>query len=73
MQNIKKNLEDLSSYTNITRCKFKCGFCMINLINKNDNLETSVASKYNVMRHWSIKFVEEQFKKLIKLELLQFG
>ena len=48
-------------------CKFKCGFCMINLINKNDNLETSVASKYNVMRHWSIKFVEEQFKKLIKL------
>ena len=40
---------------------------MINLINKNDNLETSVASKYNMMRHWSTDFVERQFKTLIKL------
>ena len=48
-------------------CQFKCNFCMINLINKNDNLDESKSSDYNKMRHWSVDFVEKQFKILINL------
>ncbi len=48
-------------------CQFKCSFCMINLINKNDNAEIGIADKYNKMRHWSVSFVEHEFKKLIAL------
>ena len=47
-------------------CQFKCSFCMINLINKNDNKKIGVANNYNKMRHWSVSF-ENEFKKLIKL------
>ena len=48
-------------------CQFKCSFCMINLINKNDNKPESVASNYNGMRHWSPIFVERQLKDLISM------
>ena len=48
-------------------CQFKCSFCMINLINKNDNSDISIASNYNRMRHWSVEFVEKAFKRLIDL------
>ena len=48
-------------------CQFKCNFCMINLINKDDNTESSVSSSYNKMRHWSPNFVDVQFKKLISM------
>ena len=48
-------------------CQFKCNFCMINLINKNDNSDESKSSDYNKMRHWSVEFVEKQFKILIEL------
>lgn len=48
-------------------CQFKCSFCMINLINKNDNKKIGVANNYNKMRYWSVSFIENEFKKLIKL------
>ena len=48
-------------------CMFKCEFCMINLINKNDDKKSSISSDYNVMRHWSPEFVDRQFKKIINL------
>lgn len=48
-------------------CQFRCSFCMINLINKNDHEEISNASSYNGMRHWSYNFVEKQLNYLIKL------
>ena len=48
-------------------CQFKCNFCMINLINKNDNSDESKSSDYNKMRHWSVEYVEKQFKILIEL------
>ena len=64
----KENLR--SPYASIQTslgCKFKCSFCMINLINKNDNFDESISSNYNYMRHWGIDFVDNQFKKLISL------
>lgn len=48
-------------------CQFKCGFCMINLINKNDATEVSRASDYTGMRHWSIDFVGKELCKLINM------
>ena len=48
-------------------CRFKCSFCMINLINKSDDAEVGDASKYSMMRHWSPDFVENEFRKLIDM------
>jgi anaerobic magnesium-protoporphyrin IX monomethyl ester cyclase len=48
-------------------CRFKCSFCMINLINKDDTKDTSISSDYNGMRHWSVDYVECQLKKLISM------
>lgn len=47
-------------------CQFKCSFCMINLINRNDTSEIGVASKYSGMRYWSPEFIIKEFEKLIK-------
>lgn len=48
-------------------CQFKCSFCMINLINKNDTEEIGVASNYAGMRHWSIETIKKEFIKLIEI------
>ena len=48
-------------------CVFKCDFCMINLINRNDTEEIGVASKYSNMRFWSPDFIIKEFDKLIKM------
>ena len=48
-------------------CQFKCSFCMINLINKNNADHIGVANHYNKMRYWSPEFIIEEFKKLISL------
>ena len=45
-------------------CQFKCDFCMINIINRNDNDEIGVASNYSKMRFWSTEFIIKEFKKL---------
>ncbi len=47
-------------------CQFGCSFCMINIINRNDNDEIGVASNYSKMRFWSTKFIIKEFDKLIK-------
>ncbi len=47
-------------------CQFKCGFCMINLINKNDLEPQSTASNYAGMRYWSEEFVGNEVEKLYK-------
>lgn len=41
-------------------CNFGCDFCMINIINRNDNEEIGVASNYSKMRFWTPQFVEKQ-------------
>ena len=48
-------------------CQFKCSFCMINLINRNDTEDIGVSSHYNMMRYWSPEFIIKEFEKLIKM------
>jgi len=48
-------------------CVFKCDFCMINLINRNDTDQIGVASKYSNMRFWSPDFIVKEFDKLIEM------
>ena len=47
-------------------CQFGCNFCMINIINRNDNEEVGVAGNYSMMRYWSTEFIIKEFKKLIE-------
>ena len=46
---------------------FGCDFCMINIINRNDNEEIGVASDYSKMRYWSTDFIIKEFEKLIHM------
>ena len=48
-------------------CMFGCNFCMINIINRNDNEEIGVASNYRNMRFWSTDFIIKEFDKLISM------
>jgi len=48
-------------------CQFGCDFCMINMINRNDNEEIGVAGNYSTMRYWSPEFIIGEFEKLIAL------
>jgi radical SAM superfamily enzyme YgiQ (UPF0313 family) len=45
-------------------CSFKCDFCMINIINRTDNAEGTVASDSAFMRHWSTGFMLNELEKL---------
>ena len=45
-------------------CQFACSFCMINMINRNDNEEIGVAGNYSGMRYWSPEFIIKEFDKL---------
>jgi radical SAM superfamily enzyme YgiQ (UPF0313 family) len=46
-------------------CQFKCEFCMINIVNRNDNERVGVAANYSSMRYWSNDFILKEFDKLI--------
>lgn len=48
-------------------CQFSCNFCMINIINRNDNDEVGVAGNYSGMRYWSPNFIIKEFDKLYSL------
>lgn len=48
-------------------CNFGCSFCMINIVNRNDNEEIGVASNYKGMRFWSLEHNLKQFDILHKL------
>lgn len=48
-------------------CKFKCDFCMINIVNRTDNGDGVVSSNSPVMRFWSPEFILGEFEKLTKL------
>ena len=47
-------------------CKFKCHFCMINILNRTDNRDDAVSSDFNVMRFWPADFIIKEFDKLYK-------
>ena len=48
-------------------CQFGCDFCMINILNRNDEDEIGVAGNYSLMRHWSPGFIIKEFDKLVEL------
>lgn len=48
-------------------CQFKCEFCMINIINRDDNERIGVAGNYSSMRYWSTDFIIQEFDKLIEM------
>jgi len=45
-------------------CPFACSFCMINIINRDDNDPIGVAGNYSKMRFWSPEFIIKEFDKL---------
>jgi len=48
-------------------CTFQCSFCMINILNRNDNQEIGVASDYSKMRFWSPELIIREFDKLVAM------
>jgi radical SAM superfamily enzyme YgiQ (UPF0313 family) len=48
-------------------CQFKCSFCMINIVNRNNQDEVGVASNYSGMRFWSTDFIIKEFDKLLDM------
>jgi anaerobic magnesium-protoporphyrin IX monomethyl ester cyclase len=48
-------------------CQFGCDFCMINILNRNDEDEIGVAGNYSSMRYWSPEFIIKEFDKLVEL------
>ena len=48
-------------------CRFGCSFCMINILNRNDNAEVGVAGNYSNMRFWSPEFIIKEFDKLVEM------
>ena len=48
-------------------CVFKCNFCMINIVNRNNTDEVGVASDFSRMRFWSPEFIIKEFDKLISM------
>ena len=55
-----------SIYTSLG-CIFKCEFCMINILNRDDLDEVGVAGNYNKMRFWSPEFIIKEFDKLVEM------
>jgi radical SAM superfamily enzyme YgiQ (UPF0313 family) len=48
-------------------CKFKCDFCMINIVNRVDNADGVAAANSPNMRFWSPEFMIGEFEKLASL------
>lgn len=48
-------------------CKFKCDFCMINIVNRTDNADGVVSANSPNMRFWSPPFMLKEFEKLAAL------
>ena len=70
MWHAEYNFDQRSPYAAIQTslgCQFKCEFCMINIINRDDNDPIGVAGNYNSMRYWSTGFIIKEFDKLIKM------
>jgi anaerobic magnesium-protoporphyrin IX monomethyl ester cyclase len=64
---VEENRSPYAAIQTSLGCQFKCSFCMINIINRNNKDEIGDASQYSKMRHWSPNFIIKEFKKLISL------
>ena len=68
MWHAEYNSENRTPYAAIQTslgCQFGCNFCMINILNRNDNDEIGVAGNYSGMRFWTTEFIIKEFEKLI--------
>ena len=45
-------------------CRFGCDFCMINILNRNDNSPGVSSVNSRIMRFWSPDFITKEFEKL---------
>jgi len=48
-------------------CRFKCDFCMINILNRTSNEEGVSAASSPMMRFWSPEFMLRQFDELARM------
>lgn len=64
---IEENRAPYAAIQTSLGCQFGCDFCMINILNRNDNEEIGVAGNYSAMRYWSPEFIIGEFEKLISL------
>jgi anaerobic magnesium-protoporphyrin IX monomethyl ester cyclase len=62
----KKRTPFAAIYTSLG-CTFKCDFCMINILNRNDQAPIGVAGNYSKMRFWSPEFIIKEFDKLVDM------
>ena len=70
MWHAEYNFEKRTPYASLQTslgCQFGCNFCMINILNRDDNDEIGVASNYSKMRFWTTNFIIKEFDKLIKM------
>jgi anaerobic magnesium-protoporphyrin IX monomethyl ester cyclase len=56
----------VSIYTSLG-CRFKCDFCMINIINRDNYEEGKKSADFNTMRFWSPEWALNELEKLAKL------
>jgi radical SAM superfamily enzyme YgiQ (UPF0313 family) len=52
-----------SIYTSLG-CRFGCDFCMINILNRDNNAEGISSADSRMMRFWSPEFITKEFEKL---------
>ena len=64
---IEKNRSPYAAIQTSIGCQFQCEFCMINIVNRNDEDPVGVSSNYNGMRYWSREFIIKEFDKLIEM------
>jgi len=62
----KKRTPFAAIYTSLG-CTFKCEFCMINILNREDNDPIGDAANYAKMRFWSPEFIIKEFETLIDM------
>ena len=48
-------------------CRFKCDFCMINIVNRNNNEDGVSSANSPMMRYWSSKLMLGEFDKLASM------
>ncbi len=62
----EKNRRPYAALYTSLGCKFKCNFCMINIVNRTSTNEKAVSSDFNNMRFWSPELMLKEFDKLIE-------
>jgi anaerobic magnesium-protoporphyrin IX monomethyl ester cyclase len=48
-------------------CRFRCDFCMVNILNRTDNSDQTTAAQSPGMRYWSNQFLVREFDRLAEM------